>query len=355
MTHQPASVTPDHLPVAGPDLADGAGVSAADEGAKINRRAIPAGASETGWLAPDGHRIRRLDLAAPSAGQRRGSLLFVPGRGDCYEKYLESLSEWRTRGWQVTAIDWRAQAGSGRAGRDDRTGHIDDFAIWIADLAAFWAEWRAESQARQAGPYVLVAHSMGGHLALRAVAERKVLPDALVLSVPMLGMSMLGLPAVPLHTVARLLVRLGDRRRPAWPHAEKPHRDPDERQPLLTHDAERYADEAWWREQRPELEMGSPSWGWVERALASIRLLEQPGLLEAVTLPVLLIGTRTDELVSYRAIVRAANRLPHGELLSFGPEAAHEVLRETDAVRNVAMAAIDEFLDRVAPPSHLAD
>jgi lysophospholipase len=36
-------------------------------------------------------------------------------------------------------------------------------------------------------------------------------------------------------------------------------------------------------------------------------------------------------------------------LLSFGDEAAHEVLREVDAVRDVAMAAIEEFLDRVAP------
>jgi lysophospholipase len=311
---------------------------------KIDRRALPLGAGETVWVAPDGHAIRRMDAPAPADRHPRGSLLFLPGRGDCYEKYVESLSQWQAEGWHVTALDWRGQARSGRVGRDDRTGHIADFAVWLDDLAAFWAIWSAQSPA----PHVLVAHSMGGNLALRAVAERAVQPDALVLSVPMLGMLMLGLPQAPLHLFARLMARLGDPRRPAWPDNEKPGYQ-DERRFLLTHDASRFADEAWWREQRPDLRMGSPSWGWVESALAAIRRLEQPGVLERVTLPVLLIGTSADQLVSYPAIERAARRLPRGELLSFGEESAHEVLREVDAVRDVAMAAIAAFLDRVAP------
>lgn len=316
---------------------------------KIDRRALPPGAQESIWLAPDGQAIRRIDVPGPGDRRPRGSLLFVPGRGDCYEKYVEAMSQWQARGWQVTALDWRGQARSGRAGRDDRTGHIDDFAIWVGDLAAFWALWQAQAP----GPHGLVAHSMGGHLALRAVAERAVRPDALVLSVPMLGMEMLGLPHAPLHKFAQAMAWLGDPRRPAWRDNEKPGYQ-DERMLLLTHDVERFADEAWWREQRPDLRMGSPSWGWMASALASIRWLERPGVLEAVNVPVLLIGTRADQLVSYPAIARAASRLPCGELLSFGDEAAHEVLREVDAVRDVAMAAIDAFLDRVAPERHAA-
>lgn len=312
--------------------------------ARIDRRALPPGAWETSWIAPDGQAIGRIDVPAPGGANPRGSLLFVPGRGDCYEKYVESLSEWQQRGWHVTALDWRGQARSGRSGRDDHTGHIDDFATWVADLGAFWAIWQAQTPA----PHALVAHSMGGHLALRAVVERVMLPDALVLTVPMLGMVMLGMPHAALHQVARLMAALGDPRRPAWPDNEKPGYQ-DERMLLLTHDPARFADEAWWRERRPELRMGSPSWGWLESALASIRLLEQPGRLESVSVPVLLIGASADRLVSCRAIERAAQRLRHGEFLRFGDEAAHEVLREVDAVRNAAMAAIDEFLDRTAP------
>ena len=269
--------------------------------------------------------------------------MFVPGRGDAYEKYLETLAHWCGRGWNVTALDWRGQAGSGRLGADAVTGHIDDYAHWVADLAAFWREWSAE----RPGPHVLAGHSMGGHLALRAVAERAVRPDALVLSAPMLGFLPGWLPQTVQRLAARLMCRIGDPRRPAWKWSEKPGEVPAGRARLLTHDADRYADELWWRQARPELAMGPGSWGWVRAGLASNAALDRQGVLEAVDLPVLLLSVSGDALVSASAIARASARLPHSELVAFGSEAYHEVLREEDPVRDRALAAIDEFLDRV--------
>lgn len=308
------------------------------------RRRIGADAVETRWTAPDGWAIGRIDWLVPR-GVPRGSLLFLPGRGDCYEKYLESLDHWHELGWRVTASDWRGQGRSGRLGTDPVTGHVDDFATWVDDLAALWAGWKASTQ----GPHVLVAHSMGGHIALRALAERRVDPDAVVLTAPMLAFLPQFVPTGLLHSAARAMVRLGDPRRPAWKWSEKPGAVPVDRSDLLTHDATRYADELWWREARPELVMGPGSWGWVERALASIRGLERPGVLEAVTTPVLIVATRADRLVGYKAIERAARRLPRAQLLAFGDEARHEVLREADPVRDKVLAAIDDFLDRMAP------
>lgn len=311
----------------------------------FDRRAVPPGARESLWTAPDGHPIRRLDWGEPE-GSPRGSLLFMPGRGDAYEKYLETFEHWRQRGWQVTAADWRGQAGSGRLGTDDITGHIDDFAWWINDLAALWREWASEA----AGPLVLVGHSLGGHLVLRAVAERALapMPAALVLSVPMLDVLPERLPLALRHAVARAMCAAGDPCRPAWKWSERPGEVPAFRQALLTHDATRYADELWWRDERPELVMGPGSWGWVRGALASIRALDRPGLLEAIDLPVYIVATSADRLVGVRAIRRAAARLLHAQTLWFGPEAAHEILREADPVRERALAGIDRFLDDVA-------
>jgi lysophospholipase len=314
-----------------------AGISVTD------RRSIPPCATEGRWRAPDGAAIRRIDYA-PAPGPARGSILFLPGRGDAYEKYLETLGQWREAGWRVTAADWRGQAGSGRLGADAVTGHVGDFTDWLDDLAALWAAWKAQTP----GPHILAGHSMGGHLILRALAERRVDPDAVALSAPMLGF--IGpLPLGVMHSVARLMRRFGDPRRPAWKWSEKPGEVPAARIHLLTHDAERYADELWWREHRPELVMGPGSWGWVERAYASMRALFAPGVLEAVDTPVLIIATRNDKLVDIGAIERAAARLPRAELVLFGKEAHHEILREVDPVRDRAMAAIAEFLDRVAP------
>ena len=310
----------------------------------FDRRAIPAHATETTFALADGHAIRRIDWSG-AAGSPRGSILFLPGRGDFYEKYLETLDRWHRAGWRVTAADWRGQAGSGRLAGDAITGHVADFSVWTADLAHLWKAWKAQTP----GPHILVGHSMGGHLVMRALVDSLVDPDAAVLSAPMIGMAGPPLPLPVLHAAARLMTKIGAPTRPAWKWSEKPGEMPSDRGALLTHDAERYADELWWREKRPELVMGPGSWGWVERAYASVRRLAETGAMEAVTVPVLVISTEADRLVSHAAAMRAAQRLPKGELVAFGEEARHEILREADRVRERAWTAIDEFLDRVAP------
>ncbi|MBS1239979.1 MAG: Lysophospholipase [Proteobacteria bacterium] len=296
------------------------------------------------WHAEDGYRIRRIDWPAQAGGPAKGSILFLPGRGDYYEKYLETLDHWARTGWHVTASDWRGQAGSGRLGAGAVTGHIADFSVWVADLAFLWRQWTAETP----GPHVIAGHSMGGHLVLRALAEQAIAPDGMVLSAPMLGFIAKGVPTGVMHAAARLMARIGDPRRAAWKWSEKPGEVPAGRMDLLTHDAERYADELWWREHRRELVMGPGSWGWVERAYASMRTLERPGLLEAIPTPVFVVATDDDKLVDFGAIERAVRRLPRGEAFIFGEEARHEVLREVDAVRDLAVEAIDDFLSVIA-------
>lgn len=308
------------------------------------RRAIPPLAREWQWALPDGHTVRRISLDPPAGTAPRGSILFMPGRADFYEKYLETLVEWAAAGWHVSAADWRGQGASGRMTNDPLVGHIADFSIWISDLGALWRDWVRTAP----GPHVLVGHSMGGHLVLRAVAEGAATPDALVLSAPMLGF-VTSIPQFVQHVYGKIMCWIGDPQRMAWQTSEKPGSASDDRISLLTHDADRYSDELWWRTARPELEIGPASWRWVERAAASIEALRAPGALERVKVPVLVLAAMRDALVSWPAIDAAAARLPRGELVAWGPEARHELLREADPVRGQVMAAIASFLDRAVP------
>lgn len=307
----------------------------------ILRRAIPPGAQVNSWRSSDGWAFRA--FAWPVPGAARGSILFEGGRGDIFEKYLETFHHWHDQGWTITSFDWRGQGGSGRLTAAPHCGHIDDFAHYIADLAEFFAEWREATP----GPHVVIGHSMGGHLILRGLVEGAIAPDAAVLVAPMLGLkSPLGQRMG--ERLARALGGAGDSSRPAWKGNEKPYTT-ETRQDLLTHDPDRYSDEIWWQQHDPRLLTGPPSWRWLIEAFRSTRELRANPALKTMKVPVLGLVAEVDGLVDGRIAAATMAKLPDARIVRFGKESAHEILREVDRVRNRAIGEIDLFLAARAP------
>lgn len=292
------------------------------------------------WPAPDGWPLRRFRWSAGA----RGSLLFLTGRGDMFEKYLEAFCHFHGTGWAISSFDWRGQGGSGRTLPDNRgKGGFD---VLVHDLAAFYRQWASES----AGPQVVVGHSMGGHLLMRALAEMQARPDAAIAIAPMLGISSAPVPAWLAAQFARLMCAMGDPGRAAWKEMEKPWVRASGRQALLTHCHERYADEMFWHRERPDLKLGPPSWHWLNEAYSSLAMMQKPGVLERIATPLLILAAEGDRLVDIQAIRKAAARIEGSRLHVYGAMAAHEILREADPVRSDALDRIDRFLDDVAPP-----
>jgi lysophospholipase len=303
------------------------------------RRAHPAGARFRTWTAPDGWAIRRMDWPQPAGTAPRGSLLFAGGRGDFIEKYLEAFAHWHGRGWSVTAFDWRGQGASWGAGFA-----FDSFDVLIDDLDALLAGWRAEGP----GPHVAIGHSMGGHLLLRTLVEKKPALGAAVLVAPMIVVNSAPIPSWLAPEMADAMCRLGFGPVPMWKAPTALNRPGSQRQRLLTSSRARYEDEAWWWKKVPGWNLGAPSWAWMRAAFRSAAASFTPERLAEVKLPVLLLGTERDRLVSPGAIRRVAAELPDAELEMY-PDAGHEILREADPVRLAALARIDAFLDRRAP------
>lgn len=285
--------------------------------------------------------MRRFDWT--NAESPRGSILFQAGRGDFIEKYLEAQAHWHLAGWNVSGFDWRGQGGSGRLHEDPLIGHAESLDLFLDDLDAFQREWRGAMP----GPHVLIGHSMGGHMMLRLLAERKPPVQAAVLVAPMLGLNADPVPAPIARAITRLACRLGLSGRAAWKQGERPVTIGLSRQSNLTSSLERYEDEAWWKANQPELALGAPSWGWLAAAYDSIAAIDRRGVLEAVTTPILLLGADRDRLVSPRAIRQAARRLPDAGLI-MSASGAHELLREIDGIRLLLLAEIDRFLDQKA-------
>jgi alpha-beta hydrolase superfamily lysophospholipase len=153
---------------------------------------------EGSFAAPDGLLLFRRAWLPDRASR---VLLVVHGFGEHSGRY-EELAEWfAKRGCAVHALDHR---GHGRSG-GPRT-HVDRFATLLDDLAAFHALVRDEHPGL---PIILLAHSMGGLIALAYLAERRPVVSGAIVSGPALA----GERAVPRSRVllARALGRLAPR------------------------------------------------------------------------------------------------------------------------------------------------
>lgn len=311
-------------------------MAAMDTNASL-RRTRPPGAIFADWSAPDGWPIRRMDWRQPEGAAARGSLLFVNGRGDFIEKYLEIYQCWHGHGWDVTAFDWRGQ---GLSRGDIAGGNLTDFVRWVDDLEALIADWRAG----RPGPHVAIGHSMGAHLLLRAMVDRRPALDAAVLIAPMIGVNSAPIPPRLAPWIAGFMNLIGRRDRPL---AKAPTHGPRRQRALTGQSPERYEDETWWWEREPGFNIGTPSWGWLRAAYRSAAATFTPAKLGKVETPVLILATEIDRLVAIGEVRRAAALLPHAQLHVY-PDAAHEILREGDAVRLDALGRIDAFLDEHA-------
>ena len=299
-----------------------------------HRRHLPPGSELATWPAADGW---PLGVGTWPDG-RRGTLLFLNGRADFLGKYAEALWWWRARGWALCAPDWRGQGVSGRLGRMPLAGHADSFEPWLDDLATIVA--RLGTWPR---PLVAVGHSMGGHLLLRGLVRGLPAIHCAVLTAPMLGLR-LPLPAGLARLLTQLVRRAGGAQ--AILPGQQPGRSPADvlaRARLLTSCPERQADEEWWLARHPERRLGGPTWGWLDAAFASLRLLNAPGAIESVRTQLLALLAHDEQVVDNGAAMRTLARLPAGAYaLSPG---RHELLREADAARLAALRRIDGFLE----------
>lgn len=281
----------------------------------------------------------RAALARPRTAKARGTVLLLEGRGEFLEKYARTVERLVLEGLAVLALDWRGQGGSPRLVPGTRRGHVGDFADYLEDLDLLLARARALGLPE---PWTALAHSMGGHVALRHLAGGGSPIRRAALVTPMFDIALAPMSRPLVRLLARGARGLGGGRRYALGQRDPPTRCRFEGNPT-TSCPEGFAE--WWEVLRrhPERRVGGVTWGWLEAALRSIEASRAPGLLESVATPLLVLRAGDERIVCNRAIRRFVERLPAATLVDF-PGARHDLLWERPEVRARVLDALVGFL-----------
>ena len=147
--------------------------------------------------ATDGLRLylRRHTLSKP-----RGEILIAHGFGEHSGRYGALTDHLVNHNYSVTAYDHRGHGLS-----DGLPGHVESFAEYDEDLAKLISSVRARSQANS---LFLIAHSMGGLIALRYAARKGGTLTGVVISAPLIEV------AVPVPAHKLMIARVGARMAP---------------------------------------------------------------------------------------------------------------------------------------------
>ena len=289
--------------------------------------------------ARDGTRLRT-GVFEPEKKSRRVCLL-LPGHTEFIEKYIEVVGELNARGFVVATFDWRGQGGSARPLENPLKSYVGDFSEYDDDLQSVLEQ--VVKPVSPAPPLVL-AHSLGGHIALRALHDRPGTLRAAALTAPMLGVVTGRYPAFFVRAMTALHAGAARGRDFAWGMAERdPLRVSFEAQ-LCTTSVERYARTQNVIVANPAIRVAGPTWGWIEAAYRSMKRLTRPGYAEAITAPVLIVAAGRDRVVDIEAERRLAAHLPKGKYVEI-EDSEHEILMEVDSIRARFWRAFDAFVD----------
>ncbi|PCI50944.1 MAG: hypothetical protein COB49_03255 [Alphaproteobacteria bacterium] len=291
----------------------------------------------------DGTKIRTASW--PSQDNSRAIIVLVNGHREYMEKYSELISDLLMRNYAVYAFDNRGQGLSDRLLPDRQKSYAEDFGLFSDDLDEFMAQTVMADPRAQELPRYLISHSMGGHICLRYLHD---FPGAIEKAVIMAPMVEFNLGNSMTRTVLKFFMRcarrLGFDKSFAMGQGAAHSRVPDlVKQKLLTHDNERYAQEADIIEANPDLYVGGATYGWLNTALDSIEKIHQAGFLEKISIPLLVVVAGADLVVDSKASRDLLSGYDNIDLVTI-EGARHEIYRESDQYRDQLWQKIDDFL-----------
>ena len=270
------------------------------------------------------------------AEHEKGALVIVNGFTETYVKFAEVIYDLSREGYSIYILDHRGQGFSGRMRKNPRMGYVRHFSEYVTDLKTFVdTVVNAQPHTRR----FVLSHSMGGAITALYLAKYPKDFDAAAFSAPMHQINTSPYPEWMARFIANMSCGIGLGGNFA-PGQGNHGLDGTFAVNRLTHSEVRYNKAVAVTKAFPEVGMGGASNRWVQQSLRATTAVYKNS--PKIQIPVLLLQASEDKLVKLPGQNEFCKRAQHCVKIPF-PGAFHELLQETDAIRDRVVEAVIAF------------
>ncbi len=329
------------------DAAIGPGPDAYGSEADLIERWADGGTLRTFWESGESGSfagVRGVNIAyrIHRVANPRAAVVIVPGRTEAIIKFAELASDLHAQGYSTYALTLRGQGEAGRMLPDKDKGYVEYFDDYLKDTHAFITTKVKPDNAR----VFMVAHSLGGAV---AVLVNDTYPDdvqALALSSPMLDINLGAFPPPVAATLGEGICGVTDGTGYVLGAGDY-ERETDFENNSVTHSLNRWKWKIQQLDDDPSIRLGGTTWRWLCQSLDASSRAQLSGKYSST--PTLLFSASEDTIVHIKGGATYCNDAPRCTLTVLDG-AKHEIFAETDALRNLTVSRIVKFFDAEVAP-----
>lgn len=260
-------------------------------------------------------------------------VLISTGRTEAAVKYKEVIYDFYQNGYAVYIFDHRGQGQSGRMTTVHDMGYVDSFQFYVDDMKTFYDSFIAP---KNYSKKYLLAHSMGGAIAVSYLEQFETDFDAVSLSSPMLGFS----PWIC------WLVKFFNSETPTYAIGQKDYDDDKTKFKgnNLTGSEIRYHRMVDAFAQVPEARLGGVSNQWISKSCKQFETIFRQ--IDEIQTPFVLFTAENEQIVNPKAhteFVKVAKSMGKTGEAYLIANAKHEILMEKDEPRNELLSKTLDF------------
>lgn len=296
------------------------------------------------FRAKDGTRISFTKFG-PDTGPN-GSIVILPGRTESSLKYAEVAYDFIQKGFSpLYVIDHRGQGFSERALDDSHKGYVSDFALYESDFDQFLKIVKRDPKVNHKRLYAL-SHSMGGSTLIDHLSRNPEAVKAAALIAPMLRIYSAKTEGQILsETFLSCYILLScDDYIPGGGPFRWENRDFNTND--VTHSHVRFIMRDYLWRSWPQLQLGNPTVRWVREAVQANINQRRQSHLSPIHIPIHVYQAEEDVVVEKTAQSEVCRKIGRNCRLYGVRGARHEILMETDRIRNAALSHIADFFLR---------